>query len=174
MVNTDFVESQVLSLNLTIFAFIIIFFGINQSVIYESNRQKLEQLNEKTNSENKYKRSSLNHEQITELIASVFSYLKDKKPYLNPDFSLQMMAEDLSVSRQKLSQAINTGQQKNFYQIINEFRIEEVKQMLTNPSYKHYSVLGIAFECGFNSKSSFNRIFKEETGFTPSTYKKSL
>ena len=98
---------------------------------------------------------------------------KSKKPFLNPEYSLQMMAEDLSISRQKLSQTFNIGKQKNFYKIINEFRIEEVKQMINNPDFNHFSVLGIAFECGFNSKTSFNRIFKEETGHTPTSYKKS-
>ena len=91
---------------------------------------------------------------------------------MNPDYSLQMMADDLQISREKLSYLINTGQQKNFYKFINEFRIEEVKERLLNPKFDHFTVLGIGLECGFNSKSSFNRIFKEETGFTPSEFKK--
>ena len=82
------------------------------------------------------------------------------------------MADDLEISREKLSYLINTGQQKNFYKLINEFRIEEVKERLQNPHFNHFTVLGIGLECGFNSKSSFNRIFKEETGLTPSEFKK--
>jgi AraC-like DNA-binding protein len=85
-----------------------------------------------------------------------------------------MMAEDLNMSRHKLSHVINIGLQKNFYKLINEFRIEEVKDMLVNPKFKHYTVLGIGLECGFNSKTSFNRIFKEETGFTPTEYKRTV
>jgi AraC-like DNA-binding protein len=50
----------------------------------------------------------------------------------------------------------------------------EVKEMLVNPEYKHYTVLGIGLECGFNSKTSFNRIFKEETGLTPTEYKRTV
>lgn len=166
-----------LSLNLTIFTFIMIFFGINQSAIYISPKklQKEPEYHENhVNQETRYSHSSLNEKQINELTKTVFQYLKGKKPYLNPDFSLQMMAEDLNISRHKLSEAINIGQKKNFYKLINEFRVEEVKEMLVNPAFNHYTVLGIGLECGFNSKTSFNRIFKEETGLTPTEYKKTI
>jgi AraC-like DNA-binding protein len=165
---------SILSHNLTIFTFIMIFFGINQSVIYKTRRILKEEPYNSENQEVRYSRSSLNEKQIEELTNTVFQYLKNKKPYLNPDYSLQMMAEDLNISRHKLSEAINNGQKKNFYKLINEFRVEEVKEMLANSAYCHYSVLGIGLECGFNSKTSFNRIFKEETGFTPSEYKKTV
>jgi AraC-like DNA-binding protein len=83
-----------------------------------------------------------------------------------------MMVDDLNISRQKLSYLINSGQQKNFYKFINEFRIRDVKEKLLDPAFSHYSVLGIGLDCGFNSKTSFNRIFKEETGSTPSEFKR--
>jgi AraC-like DNA-binding protein len=85
-----------------------------------------------------------------------------------------MMADDLSISKHRLSQAINSGRKKNFYKFINEFRIEEVKDRLSDSAYAHYSILGIALECGFNSKTSFNRIFKEETGLTPTEFLRTL
>jgi AraC-like DNA-binding protein len=150
----------------------MIFFGINQSVIYNKQRVVKEEPDNSENQEARYLRSSLNEKQMEELTNTVFQYLKNKKPYLNPDYSLQMMAEDLNISRHKLSEAINNGQKKNFYKLINEFRVEEVKEMLVNPAFSHYTVLGIGLECGFNSKTSFNRIFKEETGLTPTEYKR--
>jgi AraC-like DNA-binding protein len=165
-----------LSLNLTIFTFIMIFFGINQSVIYksviENNQPETQLLPE--GDENKNTRPALTDQETAKLTKTVFQYLQTKKPYLNPDYSLQMMAEDLQISRHKLSYIINIGLQKNFYKLINEFRVNEVKEMLFNPEYQHYSLLGIGLECGFNSKTSFNRIFKEETGFTPTEYKKTV
>jgi AraC-like DNA-binding protein len=85
-----------------------------------------------------------------------------------------MMVDDLNISRQKLSQVINQGQQKNFYRLINEFRIDQVKSKMADSNFAHYTLLGIALECGFNSKTSFNRIFKEITGLTPSEYKNSV
>ncbi len=163
-----------LSLNLTIFTFIMIFFGINQSVIYQTPKIIQPETELQENRESRNTRTTLNEKQMEELTNTVFQYLKNKKPYLNPDYSLQMMAEDLNISRHKLSEAINNGQKKNFYKLINEYRIDEVKEMLVDPSFSHYTVLGIGLECGFNSKTSFNRIFKEETGLTPTEYKRTI
>jgi AraC-like DNA-binding protein len=161
-----------LPVNLTVFTFIIVFFGINQSVFFEP--EKITEPDLITESEKKYERSALKQSQITSISETVYNYLKEKKPYLNSDYSLQMMVDDLDISRQNLSQVINSGQKKNFYKLINEFRVNEVKALLKNSKYEHYTLLGIAFECGFNSKTSFNRIFKEETGVTPTAYKNSL
>jgi AraC-like DNA-binding protein len=161
-----------LPVNLTVFTFIIVFFGINQSVFFEP--EKVTEPDLITESEKKYERSALKQSQITSISKTVYNYLKEKKPYLNSDYSLQMMVDDLDISRQNLSQVINSGQKKNFYKLINEFRVNEVKALLKNSNYEHYTLLGIAFECGFNSKTSFNRIFKEETGVTPTAYKNSL
>lgn len=169
-----------LNLNLTLFTFIMIFFAINQSSIYKTGKinkveneiPEVEDISD--NSEFKPARTVLGEKQITELTALIIQYLKEKKPYLNPDYSLQMMADDLNISRHKLSETINSGQKKNFYKFINEFRVQEVKEMLVNPAFSHYTVLGVGFECGFNSKSSFNRIFKEETGFTPTEFKRTV
>ena len=168
---------SLLPLNLAAFVFIMIFFGINQSVIYRPLNRKVESAipDENTeSSEPKYNRSVIHEDEVKALNKTIVTYLRNKKPYLNPDFSLEMMAADLEISRHKLSQLINTGQNKNFHKLINEYRIREVKEMIVDPGYGHFSVLGIAFECGFNSKSAFNRIFKEETGLTPSEYKRSV
>ena len=165
-----------MSLNFTIFTFIMIFFGINQNAIYISQPENqilvLPENSEKQQA--KQIRNSISDDQLNDLNARIIGYLKNNKPYLNPDFSLQMMADDLKVSRQKLSEVINQGQKKNFYKLINEFRVQEVKDKLNNPGYNHYTVLGIGLECGFNSKTSFNRIFKDETGFTPSEFKRNI
>ena len=166
-----------LSFDLTLFTFIMIYFGMNQSAIYEKEKVQSNDYvqNDPTNSrESKYIGSALDDEELSVLTETVIKYLRNKKPYLNPEYSLQMMVVDLNISRHKLSQVINRSQKKNFYKFINEFRLEEVKEMLVDPAYAHYSVLGIAMECGFNSKTSFNRIFKEETGFTPTAYKRNF
>ena len=151
----------------------MILFGINQTVIYPKNTNHNSDLKFEEDSVSiKTDRKLMDDKQKEILSETIFMYLKSQKPYLNPDYSLQMMADDLQISREKLSYLINTGQQKNFYKFINEFRIEEVKERLLNPKFDHFTVLGIGLECGFNSKSSFNRIFKEETGLTPSEFKK--
>ena len=84
------------------------------------------------------------------------------------------LLHDLSVSRQNISQTINEVLGKNFYQLVNEYRVEEFKSLLQNAKWKKDTLLTLAMEAGFNSKSSFNRIFKEITGQTPSQYQKSL
>jgi AraC-like DNA-binding protein len=63
---------------------------------------------------------------------------------------------------------------KNFYNLVNDYRVEEVKRRLEDPQYKHLTILAIAYDSGFNAKSSFNTIFKEKTGSTPSEYLKSV
>lgn len=167
---------SVLPINLTLFTFIMIFFGINQNAIYPSKNKEFRPdfAEVETVSAGKNDRSLLNENQLDVLAAIIFEYLTSKKPYLNPEYSLQMMVDDLTISREKLSYFINNSQQKNFYKFINEFRIKEVKEKLLDPGYSHYTVLGIGFECGFNSKTSFNRTFKDETGLTPSEYKRSF
>ena len=171
------IRFSTLSFNLTVFTFIMIYFGMNQSVIYKREREQSgvhEQKVDTNNQESKYVGSALDDKQLSELTETVIEYLRNGKPYLNPEYSLQMMVDDLNISRHKLSQVINRSQKKNFYKFINEFRLEEVKEMLVDSAYEHYSVLGIAMECGFNSKTSFNRIFKDETGFTPTAYKRNF
>lgn len=158
--------------NLTLFSFIMIFFGINQTAIYKKTDAHSGDREIATGK--KYGKSTLADGQIEEINNQVLEYLTTKKPYLNAEYSLQMMADHLEVSRQHLSQVINTGQGKNFYKLVNEFRVNEVKNMISDPVFSNYTILGIAFECGFNSKTSFNRIFKEATGYTPSEYKKNL
>lgn len=173
----DMLRFPVLPINLTLFTFIMIYFGINQTALYKKRKPKhCNSMGEESPEvqQSKNSRPALNEKQIGELNQTVIAYLKTKKPFLNSDYNLQMMADDLNISRHKLSQVINYSQKKNFYKFINEFRVEEVKEKLTDPAYKHYTVLGIGLECGFNSKTSFNRIFKEETGLTPTEYKRRL
>jgi AraC-like DNA-binding protein len=171
------VSYTTLPLNLTVFTFIMVYFGINQSAIYSREKVQFKPAHQQLSPEEPAPKSGgalLSDEQIEELSALVKNYLNDKKPYRNPDYNLQMMADDLAISRHKLSHVINSGQKKNFYKFINHFRVEEAKTMLADPSFDHYSVLGIAMECGFNAKTSFNRIFKEETGLTPTEFKQTL
>ncbi len=94
-----------------------------------------------------------------------------KKPFLNPNLTLQQLASELEISTHYLSQIINDKFNLNFFDYINQFRVNEVIAKLNNPKYVSYSLLGIALDSGFNSKSAFNRIFKKFTNLTPSQYK---
>ncbi len=94
--------------------------------------------------------------------------------YLNPELTLASLASSLDIHPNRLSKIINEGIGKNFSDFINEYRTKAVVMRLKNPKYNHITLLGISFECGFNSKTTFNRVFKEVMGETPFEYKKSL
>jgi AraC-like DNA-binding protein len=99
-------------------------------------------------------------------------HMQSVKPYLEPELTLDELATQLSVKPKMLSQTINELLQKNFFEFVNHYRIEEAKRLLTNPKDKKITVLEVMYEVGFNSKSSFNTIFKKDTGLTPSEFKK--
>jgi AraC-like DNA-binding protein len=108
------------------------------------------------------------------LIDKLLQYMIDKKPYLDPELTLSQLAKELNVSRSFLSQVINEGVGDNFYNFINKYRVEQVKQLMSDPRVKNFNMLGIALEAGFKSKSTFNLIFKRFTGLTPTEYRKNL
>ncbi len=99
-------------------------------------------------------------------------YMQTKKPFLDPDLNLIDLAKALNMSRAKLSNLINNGIGKNFNDYINEQRIDAIKAEINAGKHKELSLLGLALSCGFNSKATFNRVFKKVTGSTPSQYVK--
>jgi len=96
--------------------------------------------------------------------------MDDEKAYLEPELTLSDLAQRLGTNGSVLSAVVNTSFGKNFNDFVNEYRVEAVKRMLRDASNSHYSLLGIGLECGFNSKSTFNRAFKKITGFAPGDY----
>ncbi|MEM9000344.1 MAG: helix-turn-helix domain-containing protein [Bacteroidota bacterium] len=104
----------------------------------------------------------------------VIHHMDSEKPYLNPDLNLVELANALKMSRAHLSEIINLGFGKNFNDFINGYRINSVKYLLENGQHKNLSLLGIAYESGFNSKATFNRVFKKLTNTSPSEFLKTL
>jgi len=95
---------------------------------------------------------------------------KEQQLYLEPELSLSDLATKLKTNTSVLSAAINQNFGKNFNDFVNEYRVEEVKLQLKDPANAHLSLLGVALECGFNSKSTFNRAFKKFTGQSPKEF----
>ena len=95
---------------------------------------------------------------------------KEQKLYLEPELSLSDLATKLKTNTSVLSAAINQNFGKNFNDFVNEYRVEEVKRQLKDPANTHLSLLGVALECGFNSKSTFNRAFRKFTGQSPKEF----
>lgn len=118
------------------------------------------------------KASMLPKDKCQQILEQLKGYMKHNKPYLDPELSLPVLAEELAVSSKYLSQIINSEFKQNFYHFINSYRVEECKLMLRDKNKSHMNVLQIAYEAGFNSKNTFNTAFKRETGITPSEFKK--
>lgn len=109
-----------------------------------------------------------------QLIDRLLRYMETEKPYLDPELTLSSLAKRLSLSRSLLSQLINEGVGDNFYNFVNKYRVEQVKEFMNDPAMKHFNLLGLALEAGFKSKSTFNLIFKRFTGLTPTEYLQTL
>ena len=92
------------------------------------------------------------------------------KPHLNPKLTIHDLAHDIEVQPHQLSKIINKEFHSNFFEFVNSYRVEEFKKKVSSGEFKNLTILGIALECRYNSKSSFNRIFKESTGITPGEY----
>jgi AraC-like DNA-binding protein len=107
---------------------------------------------------------------LDDLNRQLIGFMEEDKPYLNPELSLPALAQSLDIPRNQLSTVINQVHQKNFYEFVNQYRIDEVKKLMTNPSNKHLKLMSLAYDAGFNSKATFNRIFKQMTKLTPSEY----
>ena len=126
---------------------------------------------DKTINETAHKIVQFSEDPISEEInMKLLDFIETEKPYLNPELNLQELADKLEVNRHQLSNVINQKHNKNFYEFINYYRIEEVKEMMANPDKKHFKLISLAYDAGFNSKSSFNRVFKQMTLMTPSQF----
>lgn len=97
-------------------------------------------------------------------------YMATEKPYLDPDLSLADLARRMRTNPVILSQVINAGVGKNFNDFVNEYRVEEFKRQVHNPKNDRFSFLGLALDCGFNSKATFNRAFRKFTGQSPKEF----
>ncbi len=122
------------------------------------------------NTKKKYVKSGLSEEQAVLLHKELIQLMARKKLFEKCELTLVELAGILSVHPNHLSQVINEKEGKNFYEYINSLRIEEFKRLLKQPENKQYTIIGLAYQCGFNSKSSFNRYFKKVTNLSPSEY----
>lgn len=163
-----------LVLSFTFFAFSASLFGLNQPIIYENfrNVQRVEgKVEIETKEEKKYQKSGLSEFERDEIKQRIIHHLQEEKPYLNPEYSINMLASEINISRHHATEVINSSLNKNFYTLINELRTEEVISRMNSSQFSNYTILAVAYDSGFNSKSAFNRIFKQATGKTPSEYK---
>lgn len=147
------------------------FLGIRyQGIFTEKNIQRFNIVETKVT---EYRKSGLKQPEAQAIHKQLLQLMDDKKPYLEPKLTLGQLAEQLGLSTNNLSQVINQCEDKNFYDFVNAYRIKEFIKQAKDPKNKNLSILGIALDAGFNSKSSFNQVFKKFTGETPSEFIKS-
>jgi AraC-like DNA-binding protein len=159
-----------LFLSLSVFVILIGYFGLKQKLIFTE-----ESSNEETKKDQlRYSGSRLTYTEAKQHAEKLKEHMRTEKSFLNPELSLARLSDELNISSHYLSQVINEQFALNFFDFVNRYRVEEFKEKIKDPAFRNYSLLGIAFECGFNSKSAFNRIFKQSTGLTPSQYKKAI
>ena len=116
----------------------------------------------------------MEEERKAEITQLVNKALDEDKVYLTPTLTIQELAKHLSIPQQSLSIVFKDSFQKKFRDLINEYRVEDVKVKLKDPVFEQMSLLGVALESGFNSEASFYRIFKQHTGMTPKAYVKGI
>jgi len=157
---------------LTIFAFGVSYFGVKQPTLYKPSTAVEATPRDDDTEKTKYRRSGLTDEQANDYLSRLQDYMQSARPFLDPELTIKDIADHLHISRHYITQIINEKLNKNFFQWINDYRIEEVKKLLLDPRYDHLTIVALAYDCGFNSKSAFNAIFKKSTGRTPSEYRR--
>jgi len=122
----------------------------------------------------KYESSNLLEDKKEIFLEKLVNYVEKEQPYLSPELTLTDLAEQIQIPSHYLSQVINEKLNCNFLDFINGYRIEAAKKMLLNDKSRQFTILSIAYDAGFNSKSTFYSAFKKQTGTTPSGFRKSL
>ncbi|MBV6645859.1 MAG: helix-turn-helix domain-containing protein [Cyclobacteriaceae bacterium] len=139
----------------------------------QSLKETMIALNEtKSEANEKNRKSSFTEKQSKELMHKVLEYMENKKPYLRLELNQSELAEELDLTVHQLSEILNDSFGQNFNTFINLYRVETAKQLLRNERYANYKLMAIGYEAGFQSKTSFNRSFKQLTGYTPTDYRK--
>lgn len=149
-----------------------------QEVVIPEN-QAVEQfcdLNDNTAEDDspKYEKSRLDEEVAQAYAKELKDLMETQKPYKNPELTMPELAKQLNLSANILSQVINGHCKLNFYSFVNIYRTEAVIEMMKDDFYKERSILDLAYDAGFKSKTTFNTIFKKHTGFTPSEFRKNI
>ncbi|WP_185154121.1 AraC family transcriptional regulator [Fulvivirga sp. M361] len=124
--------------------------------------------------EKKYQKSGLSAEVAGKHLERLLRLMEEEAPYTDSSLTLLQLSQKMSISPHHLSEVINSRLNQKFFDFINQYRVAKVAQDLSDEKKQHFTLLAIAHDAGFNSKSSFNTIFKKQTGLTPSEYRKEL
>jgi AraC-like DNA-binding protein len=147
-----------------VFAVLIFYEGLKHPEYFHSSE---------TNGEKpKYEKHKISKEDSDSYLIKLQEFMDKEKPYLDPDITIIELSEKTSIPMRYLSQVINDLLNQNFYDFINSYRIKESIKYLTNPAQNKMTILEILYAAGFNSKSTFYKVFRDYTGLTPTEYRK--
>ncbi len=153
----------------TIFIFIFLYIGNSYTYIFVSpSRKRFLNLSESFNPNNC--RQEGNQKSWEEVFGRLEAYMRSGEPFREGHLTINELAEKTGIPVLQLSQAVNNMSGKNFNDYINSYRVEKLKLLLEDPANRKYKIMSLAYDCGFTSKSSLIRIFKNQTGQTPSEY----
>jgi len=173
-------------INMTIitpYIYLITFKGITQRTLWQiqpdlnkeavekemNEAEKIKLFTEEKENQPAIKRSS--ETKVTEVVSRLIQLMERDKLYQEHELTLQTLSDKLSIPTYQASQAIKEGMNKNFYDLVNGYRVEEAKRLLVDPKNENFTILSVGFEAGFNSKTTFNTVFKKFTGVTPTEYR---
>jgi AraC-like DNA-binding protein len=145
--------------------------GIKKEVLEEELREAEETEKIKSGASVRPAKTGLNSGRIEEIARRITHLMENEKLYQETELTVQQLASKLELPTYQVSQAINEGLKRNFYELVNAYRVEEAKQLLLDPNNRNYTILSVGFEAGFNSKTTFNTIFKKFTGLTPTEFR---
>ncbi len=155
---------------LSLFIFTIGYRGLSQPEIFDLHPEKMTSENRAV----KYEKTGLSIEKSIEVKNRLLLMMNESKPFTEPALTLPQLSNMMGLTIHQLSQVINDNMGQNFYRFINNYRVNEAKERLENSNSVDDKLVKIAFDSGFNSLSTFNRVFKDISGESPSQFRKTI
>lgn len=157
------------------FVYVISIWGFRQTQLNSENETSPShnvRLEKKDIESSKYQKSGLKDNQAEEYLQRLVEYMTETESWKDNELSVAKLSVQTNIPKHHITQVLNEHLGKNFYLFVNEYRIEYAKKLLKTEKYDAWSVVAIAYECGFNSKTAFNNFFKKYTHRTPSEFRK--
>ncbi|MBN3036645.1 MAG: AraC family transcriptional regulator [Bacteroidales bacterium] len=161
--------NMIIFTSVAVFVIVAGFFGLRHTRVFADTYRH--DLSDFSSDDRDNKGKTLLPEETDTYRNSLLEIMERDKPFTDPELTIRKLSEISGIPVHTLSSVLNNHLNTNFFQFINRYRVEDVKKRIIDPRNKQYTLLGLALESGFSSKSSFNRIFKEMTGKTPSEFK---
>lgn len=174
------IYGEITLLAVTLFVYGIGYMGLNQPEVFVNpsalsgtspGTVQPDRAHINTSSSVSYQKSGLDETTALRQLELLVQAMEEEKIYRQSDLNLSDLADTLELSPHNVTEIINRYLGKNFYDFVNAYRVNEVKRRLDDPAFRNLTLLAIGLEAGFNSKSTFNSVFKKSTGLTPSQYR---